>query len=449
MLKYNTFNRVLPLNRAFLNLFEPYPSWVPYYHWRNAEIFAAIFNAAGLLVATFDYEHRYSENRSHHNCEEGDSSEQYRWLILFLACLGILFTILRYYLKIQWFKKKNRTNLKQALTLELYRSFKRRSTTNACFEVLYLCIFPYPGLDKSTNISTVQYLVESRSNDIGEFRYNLCYTFSEMLYAAMFFRIILIIRAILIGTIFQDDLSNFVCSQFKENANFSYTIRCYIRCEPLLTSLFGIIPSVFIFGTLMRIFERPFMDVSGVNFESYLTGVWCAAVSMTTIGYGDIMPSTHFGRMIALLCAFWGLFMFSILVSSLDTVFQLNAAQNKAFLKTEKVRASAYLIRAALQFNYAKKYYGLNDCKTVILYECMLKEVDNFRSKYIRSKKIGLQQNYVLVAISNHLAEVTNQLNRIEGKLAYLDENSPTFGYQTESRRIGTFNSKKRTFRVN
>lgn len=449
MLKYNTFNKVLPLHRTFQKLFEPYPSWVPYYHWRNAEIFAAIFNAAGLLVATFDYEHHYSGNRNHYNCEEGEMRYHDRWVILFLTCLAILFTILRYYLQLQWFKKKNRTNSKQVLTFDLYRSFRRKAIFHLCLEVLYLSIFPYPGLDSSTNISTVQYLVESTSDDANAFSYNLCYTLAEMLYAIMFFRIILIIRAFLIGALFQDDLSYFVCSQFKETANFSYTIRCYIRSDPLLTSVFTIVPFVFIFGTLMRIFERPFMDISGKNFESYLTAVWCAGVSMTTIGYGDIMPSTHFGRMIALFCAFWGLFMFSILVSALDAVFQLSTTQNKAFLKTENVRASAYLVRAALQYNYAKKYYGLNDYRTLALYELMLKEVDNFRSKFIRSKKIGLQQNNVLASIVNNLAEVTKQLNRIEERLATLDTNPHSSASHTSSRKVASLSSRKGAFRIN
>jgi hypothetical protein len=407
--------------KVFISPLDPYPLWVPYYHWRNAQILAAIFNAAGLLVATFDYEHRYSGNRNHYNCEEGDIDDNFRWYIFGFTCLATLFTLLRYYLKLQWFKKKQRKYYKQKFTYEFYISFRKSAIIQACLEVGYLWIFPYPGLKSSSNFGTVEYLVTIENSDTSGAKYHLCYTTAELLYSMMFFRVILIIRAILLGTVFQDDLSNYVCNQFRENADFSYTVRCYLRCTPFLSSIVAIVPSVFILGALLRIFERPFIEISGANFESYFTGVWCAAVTMTTIGYGDVMPRTHLGKMIVLLSAFWGLFMFSILVSSLDSVTQLNSAQNSAFVRSQEVRASGYLVRAALQYSYAKKHYGATHPKTLALYKYMLKETAKFRANYVK-KENDSPQNVMLANLTSSIAELAKQLGKVEDKLAIFDQ---------------------------
>ena len=409
--------------KVFVSPLDPYPLWVPYYHWRNAEIFAAIFNAASLLAATFDYEHRYSGNRNHYNCEEGDNiDDSFRWYILSFTCLATIFTILRYYLKLQWFKKKQRKYYKQKFTYEFYTSFRKTAIIQACIELGYIWIFPYPGLKSSSNFGTVEYLVTIENGDTSGAKYHLCYTTAELLYAMMFFRVILVIRAILIGTVFQDDLSNYVCNQFRESANFAYTVRCYLRCKPFLSSIVAIVPSVFILGAVLRIFERPFIEISGANFESYFTGVWCAAVTMTTIGYGDVIPRTNLGKMIVLFSAFWGLFMFSILVSSLDFFTQLNSAQNSAFVRSQEVRASAYLVRAALQYSYAKKHYGPTDSKTVALRKCMLKETAKFRANFVKNKETDSPQTVMLANLTSSIAELSKQLGKVEQKLTIFDQ---------------------------
>jgi hypothetical protein len=413
MVRLVSIKRTYPSLLKYLNPLSPYPSWIPYYHWRHSEIFAAIFNVAGLITATIDYEHRYDKDRTHENCSEGESTEIYRWWTLMFTGMAIVFTIARYYLKLQWFKKKQPKYSKIIWTYEVYRLKRFKAAYRVCLEVAYLCIFPYPNLKPSSNFATVENMVVVVDN----LRYNVCYTTAELLYVLMYFRIILLIRALLTGTQFQDDLSNYVCNQFRQSANFIFTIKCLMRNSPLKFSVFAIVPCVFMFGTLIRIFERPFMDISGADFDSYMNAVWCASVTITTIGYGDIKPYTQFGRMIVLICVFWGLFVFSLLVSALDNAFQLNTKQNKAFIKIRRIRASAYLIRAALQYNHAKRIYGTDDPATTELYEYMLREVEIHKQKVIRTKKIKSEQKSGMFTLSTKMTELSKQLTRIEQRL--------------------------------
>jgi len=39
-------------------------------------------------------------------------------------------------------------------------------------------------------------------------------------------------------------------------------------------------------------------------------------ITMATVGFGDIVPATVFGRVIVLIAAIWGTFMISLLILS-------------------------------------------------------------------------------------------------------------------------------------
>ena len=43
---------------------------------------------------------------------------------------------------------------------------------------------------------------------------------------------------------------------------------------------------------------------------------------MTTVGYGNVTASSSFGRMVACMTAFWGMFVLSLLVGSVASIFE-------------------------------------------------------------------------------------------------------------------------------
>jgi voltage-gated potassium channel Kch len=45
---------------------------------------------------------------------------------------------------------------------------------------------------------------------------------------------------------------------------------------------------------------------------------------MTTVGYGDVAPTTFFGRLTAITVAIWGTFLISLLILSVANIFSLN-----------------------------------------------------------------------------------------------------------------------------
>ncbi|WP_432695792.1 potassium channel family protein [Marinobacterium sp. YM272] len=63
--------------------------------------------------------------------------------------------------------------------------------------------------------------------------------------------------------------------------------------------------------------------ISGIDpaFNGPLDGIWWAWVTMTTVGYGDIVPSTTEGRLFGMVLILMGIGLFSMLTASFSVFF--------------------------------------------------------------------------------------------------------------------------------
>ena len=71
------------------------------------------------------------------------------------------------------------------------------------------------------------------------------------------------------------------------------------------------------------------------QFESILIGLWWAIVTMTTLGYGDIVPVTPLGRVVGACCALCGLVFLALPIPVIVNNFTTFYAQAKAHKKLE------------------------------------------------------------------------------------------------------------------
>ena len=73
----------------------------------------------------------------------------------------------------------------------------------------------------------------------------------------------------------------------------------------------------------LRLFERKVSP----PFNNITTAMWNMIITMTTIGYGDYSASSHMGRLIAILIAFWGVFYVSLFVVALNNMLNFSSPQ--------------------------------------------------------------------------------------------------------------------------
>uniref|UniRef100_A0A914H0L6 BTB domain-containing protein n=1 Tax=Globodera rostochiensis TaxID=31243 RepID=A0A914H0L6_GLORO len=75
--------------------------------------------------------------------------------------------------------------------------------------------------------------------------------------------------------------------------------------KELMLLVFFLILGVVIFATLVYYAEKTETNPNN-QFTSIPVGLWFSLITMTTVGYGDMTPQTHLGRLVGSLCAVMG-----------------------------------------------------------------------------------------------------------------------------------------------
>lgn len=99
-----------------------------------------------------------------------------------------------------------------------------------------------------------------------------------------------------------------------------------LRSSRLLVLIGAIVIGVLLVGTIIALLERRHhsTDFGGRLRDGVSTGVWWAAVTMTTVGYGDATPKTTLGRGLALLWMFVGVVAVAILTATVTSLLTLS-----------------------------------------------------------------------------------------------------------------------------
>lgn len=146
---------------------------------------------------------------------------------------------------------------------------------------------------------------------------NVYYLLSDFILAFMWFRIFFLIRAVINYSIFMDIYSKKLCKSYGFTANVRFAFKCFVRANPGSSVAIVLVTSVMVLAYMMRIFELPYGVTVGTKiWDSYFDAIWCTTITMATVGYGDVVPATFFGRLVAIAAAIWGTFLISLLILS-------------------------------------------------------------------------------------------------------------------------------------
>lgn len=301
--------------------------------WLFYRLIYSVFAVLAIIPAAIDYELSFdnSQSRTPDHCVQNEDVSPL-WKILTVvfsfAAISQLITYRIYFF--EWKRHLPKTYkdlppMKQLALLDYLNLRKPFKATDYLGEevpltVLLLLINPYPYLefvfclDQKMNYENVP----------------VCYFASEILYAIMYLRFYLLVTGIFNYGKYFNPIAMRIGDKHGVRVTSNFAIKCYVNRKSLQMLLFlFLIPAVFVFGLLMRIFERP-MRMSNMDFDYAPNAWWNIIITMTTVGYGDTFPYTNIGRLVVAASAFWGGIILSLTFSTMSTFLQLKSNEQKA-----------------------------------------------------------------------------------------------------------------------
>ncbi len=108
----------------------------------------------------------------------------------------------------------------------------------------------------------------------------------------------------------------------------------------LIVSLWGV--GVVVFGVLERL-------VNPETFDNVWLAMWWALQTVTTVGYGDVVPGDTAGKLIAAFLMLGGLSLYAVLTGAITSAFVAEAQAQRQASKEDPVAGRLEEITAQLE----------------------------------------------------------------------------------------------------
>jgi len=173
----------------------------------------------------------------------------------------------------------------------------------------------------------------------------------------MFCRLYLVCRFIMLHShLVRDASSQSLGYLNRVSFTFPFIIKSYIQQQPAVCLTTFCISSFFIASWAMRACDYNVKT----GHMSMLDSTWLFIISFTTIGYGDIVPSTYCGRGIAALTGLIGVFSTALLVAVISQKLELSRSEKYVHNFVASIQlAKAHKDQAANVVKYGWKVWYL------------------------------------------------------------------------------------------
>ena len=166
----------------------------------------------------------------------------------------------------------------------------------------------------------------------GVYNYNL----GEIIMIFMLLRVYLVPRLYGHYSRWTGTRARAVCKNYSTISDAVFAFKSDLKLRPFLS-----IGTIFTFAVIFmgiavmqaeRHFEPESERAGGVDMGQLTNNQWMIFVTMATIGYGDIYPTTHHGRFFCILACVCGMILVSALIVALNKASELSKEQRSAYL---------------------------------------------------------------------------------------------------------------------
>ena len=312
-----------------------------------------------------------------------DANNKIRYIILSYSLISMFFLSASRYLS--FYREKR---LIQNSPIPFYKS---KFCLILFFEVIFLLILPFPSL----NYTWINHQLDRI----------IVIPLSSILNAFLTFRLFYFFQLINSLSVWDSSLSEKVLDKFYLQPNLLFTMKAYQKNNPFKTLIFLFTISCICFSLSIRVFEIYYWESFPIISQDWTfiwNALWCIFVSMTTVGYGDFFPKTHFGRIIGIFSCVVGIYFTSMMMIFLT---------KKSILTENELKSYKLITRLKIR-------YQIKDIHSYMIYH-------GFKMVIIKKKYQNEEMNQKHFEI-NFNYEKRNIMNMIE-KNKLLSEKIKTF----------------------
>lgn len=345
------------------------------------DLFLCLLSICLILLELIVYELEFSEDRTHNNCKH-NKVEWIKFIVLGLSLIGTTSIFIKY---------------KQG-------KYKIGFRYLPLFEgvIMFFVTFPYATAhiryQQSTNMASINGKAITRE---------ICYTLSEFLYLVGFAKSYFVYKYLL----------NKLDSKKSKQKLHRYDIEDEEVSEMNLiyfVVFLGII-TIAILAEFLRVSERPFIEISHQNYSSYQNCIWCLICSLTSIGFGDLYPTTHMGRFSVVISSTMGALFLGLTLYFFSKWTTLSKSDTKTMKIIDKNRICGKIIVNCLIYNHFLIKFGKYDEKSINQKIKLLKIISqsnfNFKYRAYRSDKFHKKIFKTMKKLENKLDKFNFAIN--------------------------------------
>ena len=196
-------------------------------------------------------------------------------------------------------------------------------------EIIIMLIIPMPmnNPDSVFGLQVVYMDVVNwvdNSNDgypVGSHIYRTPYLTNDFFLAAMFLRFFFVLQTMIVLSPPNNKLvGKRICHEHDIDPSFTFQMKAAFKERPYLLFMISSFMCILAMASLIRVFEHPYWQHNFTNppfyyFGDYQTSIWFIIITMSSVGYGDVVAVTPVGRMVTLISTILGAAYLSMMVA--------------------------------------------------------------------------------------------------------------------------------------
>ena len=296
-------------------------------------------------------------------------------------------------------------------------------------ELIILAVIPYPG--------------ENFKFVVKYFKGVIIYPFSSLFNAILTFRILFILKLLNIYSLYRKPTQEKILMKSGIKPNFIFDLKAYHKKYPFYSLIIIFVLIVYIFGNLLRYFEMYYWEgatqyrqIWNYRWNSF----WCVFISMTTVAFGDLFPSTHIGRILIIIATVIGIYFIFMSMTLITQKSILSDTELKAYKLINRLRfrtllkdVNANIIYHSLKMIQLRKKFKKKDINNQKIYEmefdlekkAILNEIENykiFNEQLKASDKVQTKDQLIDI-----LEQIEKNIYDIEEELIILEKINTSF----------------------